>query len=227
MSNAPKAPKVSCVLSPYEAESQLIKLCMDGVTDAIVTEDSDVLVYSAVCNASIPVIYKLNRDDGSCDVITMDWLLSPDGNITDESSSSSRMNTSSSRVHSLYPSLKRISIPSNHNSNNSTNKSFKKIRRQTKKQTQKQMSGPGSALLSHLNAFIARERRQKGSGARMFVQACVLTGCDYAPSQLAGVGLVTAFKMVKENAHRDVGLRFHHILNSFRRVRVNNDAFWR
>jgi len=35
---------------------------------------------------------------------------------------------------------------------------------------------------------------------RLFVQACVLSGCDYAPNLLTGVGLVTAFKCVKENS---------------------------
>ncbi len=31
-------PKVSCVFSPYEADAQLVKLCVDGISDAIVTE---------------------------------------------------------------------------------------------------------------------------------------------------------------------------------------------
>jgi exonuclease-1 len=65
-------PKVCCVVSPYEADAQLVKLCMDELTDVIITEDSDVLVYLAACHLSIPIIYKLNRDDGSCNVFTTD-----------------------------------------------------------------------------------------------------------------------------------------------------------
>jgi exonuclease-1 len=65
-------PKVCCVFSPYEADAQLVKLCMDGLTGVIITEDSDVLVYSVACHLSIPIIYKLNRDDGSCDFFTTD-----------------------------------------------------------------------------------------------------------------------------------------------------------
>ena len=48
---------------------------MDGMADAVVTEDSDVLVYSAACMQSFPIIYKLDRNTGDCDVISMDWLL--------------------------------------------------------------------------------------------------------------------------------------------------------
>ena len=70
-------PRVSCIFAPYEADAQLAKVCIDGVADAVVTEDSDLLVYSATCGVPFPIIYKLDRDTGSCDVVTMDWLLSP------------------------------------------------------------------------------------------------------------------------------------------------------
>ena len=36
-------PQVCCVFSPYEADAQLVKLCMDGLTDAIITEVGTVL----------------------------------------------------------------------------------------------------------------------------------------------------------------------------------------
>ena len=35
--------KVECVFSPYEADAQLAKLCMDGLADAVVTEVSEVV----------------------------------------------------------------------------------------------------------------------------------------------------------------------------------------
>ena len=37
-------PKVSCVFSPYEADAQLVKLCVDGISDAIITEVRHVLL---------------------------------------------------------------------------------------------------------------------------------------------------------------------------------------
>ena len=37
--------KVKVMFAPYEADSQLAKLCHDGIADAVVTEDSDLLVY--------------------------------------------------------------------------------------------------------------------------------------------------------------------------------------
>lgn len=40
--------RVTCVYSPYEADAQLVKLCMDGIADAVVTE-----VRSVVSRASV------------------------------------------------------------------------------------------------------------------------------------------------------------------------------
>ncbi len=246
-------PRVNCVFSPYEADAQLVKLCIDGVTDAIVTEvsvctcvlvihiystyrdlaiiiknsvklsnlpffssqDSDVLVYSAACNASFPIIYKLSRDDGSCDVFTMDWLLSPP-----PASICMTTEQNSNCAVSVYPSIKRQLLTRNHNNRQQSSATDKSKRDNSMNKLKKQKHGQGAALLSHLHAMSSRERRQKGSGARMFVQACVLAGCDYAPSRLAGVGLVTAFKMIKENAHRNVGARFQNVLNSIPREKI-------
>ena len=53
--------RVKCVWSPYEADSQLAKLCVDGWAHAVVTEDSDLLLYSAVTHKPFPIIYKLDR----------------------------------------------------------------------------------------------------------------------------------------------------------------------
>jgi len=206
-------PKVQCIFSPYEADAQLVKLCMDQLADAVVTEDSDVLVYSAACNISFPIIYKLSRDDGSCDVFTMDWLLASTLN-NDNNDTKKTWYSQSDNHHLGYPSMRRQLISTttanNRNSSNSSNLSKNK---KTKSQSKKS-GGQGAALLSHLIALLSRENRIHGSGSRMFVQACVLAGCDYAPSRLVGVGLVTAFKLVKDNAHRDVHARFHYILKS-------------
>jgi len=192
-------PKVECVFSPYEADAQLAKLCIDGLADAVITEDSDVLVYSAACNVSFPIIYKLDRDRGYCDVISMDWLLSPGS--TSKSASSRELDD----LRMGYSSLRRLLPTQMIDANGKT----------TGGKGMKAKKPAGAALLSHLVAMVSREARKQGSGARMFVQACVLAGCDYAPSQLSGVGLVTAFKTIKDNAHRDPQSRFLNALKSF------------
>jgi len=198
-------PKVECVFSPYEADAQLAKLCIDGLADAVITEDSDLLVYSAACNVSFPIIYKLDRDRGYCDVISMDWLLSPGS--TSKSTSSSRRELDNLRMG--YSSLHRL-LPTQMADANGNGKTAGGKRMKAKKPA-------GGALLSHFVAMVSRETRKQRSGARMFVQACVLAGCDYAPSpsQLSGIGLVTAFKAIKDNAHRDPQSRFLNVLKSF------------
>lgn len=154
--------RVQIVWAPYEADSQLAKLCVDGIAQAVVTEDSDVLVYSAACQVSFPILFKLDRNSGRCDVISMDWLLSAQFDA-------------------------------------------EAVLLDDKKKT--------SGLEPILQAFVTRQRREPGSGARLFVQSCVLAGCDYAPNELNGVGLVSAFKHVRAAIPRAPEDRFRHVLN--------------
>jgi hypothetical protein len=72
----------------------------------------------------------------------------------------------------------------------------------------------GSVLEILLKNLASRQARRPGFGVRLFVQACVLAGCDYAPNQLSGVGLVNAFKFVRDNAHRNDSVRFEKVLAS-------------
>ena len=129
----------------------------------------------------------------------MDWLLS-----------SRPMPIKKSSVHE-FPSLLR-SLPGT-NSTATSSGSNKKKRKRTRP-TQ------GDALLSQLHAMTGRESRKPGLGTRLFVQACVLSGCDYAPSQLSGVGLVNAFKLVMENAFRDDEERFARLLKSLPKSKI-------
>ncbi|KAL7528368.1 hypothetical protein ACHAXR_002409, partial [Thalassiosira sp. AJA248-18] len=72
----------------------------------------------------------------------------------------------------------------------------------------------GNALLSYLRSFANKEATNPGAGVRLFVQACVLSGCDYVVNRLSKVGPVTAFKIVKETSHRDPAVRFERVLKS-------------
>ena len=158
---------VEIVWSPYEADAQLVQLCQDGRAHVVVTEDSDVLVYQAACRVSFPILFKLDRHTGRCDVLSMDWLLnSKEGpNSGEPNNKGAEANDKSSGVDAV------------------------------------------------LQVYVARERRDPGLGCRLFVQSCVLTGCDYAPNQLSGVGLVTAFKHLRNAIHCDSSDRFRHVLN--------------
>lgn len=190
--------RVQFVWSPYEADAQLAKLCLDRVAHAVITEvsgilhimcvvgllllfiliiqlspivvqDSDVLVYSASSQCAFPVIFKLDRHSGRCDVTSMEWLLS-----------------------------------------------YKENQLPTGKQ--------GSALETLLNNLGSREARKPGFGVRLFVQGCVLAGCDYAPNNLPGVGLVNAFKFIRDSAFRKNAVRFAKVLDAMPgRHRLNID----
>lgn len=266
--------RVQCVWSPYEADAQLAKLCIDGYAHAVVTEDSDVLVYSAVTRQPFPIIYKLDRKDGSCDVITMDWLVNPEflveltggvrgrcGRRSTDSESNSCCNSGRrrrSRRDNIRADLDFIyqdnSLYDEHESNHDNDSKkiedgtddekvqsccvkyedlgFAPVRRtlplptspsngkatSTRNGSNAKSSSTantaGNALLSYLRSFAYKEASNPGSGVRLFVQACILSGCDYVPNRLSKVGPVTAFKLVKEASHRDAAIRFERVLKS-------------
>ncbi|KAL7428590.1 hypothetical protein ACHAXM_001506 [Skeletonema potamos] len=234
---------VKCIFAPYEADSQLAKLCVDGLAHAVVTEDSDVLVYSAVCRRPFPVIYKLDKKDGSCDVVTMDWLLN-DKFLTsagvnggrrrrrdaeeEEESDSEDDSSAQDQATTMQVGQKKVKVasstmsdvekhPSEIDYGDDNNMMFAPIRRTLPLPSsggngRGRSKGGGSELLSYLRAFANREVTTPGAGVRLFVQACVLSGCDYVANNLSKVGPIGAFKLVKENAHRDPTVRFERIL---------------
>ncbi|GMH55675.1 hypothetical protein TL16_g01965 [Triparma laevis f. inornata] len=147
-----KDSKVQWVNAPYEADSQLVKLCLDGVADVVVSEDSDILLYCVSGGWSGDVIYKLDKDNGECEVINMGWLMDDTGCL----------------------------------------------------------NGLKGDFAGYLRLFRTHEKRH-GTGRRMFIQACILSGCDYVPS-LVGVGIMGAFKMVVQAADRGGGERIEFCL---------------
>jgi 5'-3' exonuclease len=153
-------PRVIIVSAPYEADAQLIKLCIDQQADAIVTEDSDVLLYSAAAHAAVPVLFKLDRQTGNCQKISMEFLLSMSPADADKATKTN------------------------------------------------------NKLESMIRNLASRQGKRKGFGVRLFIQACVLGGCDYSINNLDGVGLVGAFKLVRDNAFRNDNVRFRKILQS-------------
>jgi exonuclease-1 len=153
--------QIQTVWAPYEADAQLIQLCVEGLAQAVITEDSDVLVYSATTYTPVPVIFKLDGQSGKCDIISMNWLFD-----------------------AKYASF------------------------QDEEQKKKKASG----IEAFLQTFATREERARGLGVRLFVQACVFAGCDYAPNELGGIGTVTSFKHIRNNIHRNAEDRFRSIL---------------
>jgi hypothetical protein len=120
----------------------------------------------ASCNCDAPVIFKLDRATGTCDVVKIKEIL---------------------------------------------NSSASQPRKESHK-TGKGKSTPGFGPI--LQGLAYREKSSPGRGVRMFVQACVLAGCDYAPSLLNGIGLVNSFKLVRDNANRPPEAVFKSLLSS-------------
>ena len=177
-------PRVEIVWSPYEADAQLVQLCgIEQRCSAIITEDSDVLVYCAACHVSIPIIYKLDRKSGNCSTLSMDWL--------------------------IHPTKFRNGRCSTNNNNTQKNALV-----DTKQSTKI------STIDAIFDILVGRQIQHPGWGTRLFVQGCVLAGCDYSPrGQIPGVGLVNAFKYVQMAGltpiHQQLNTTYDRILKSF------------
>jgi exonuclease-1 len=61
---------VAVIVAPYEADAQLAYLCHIGFCDAVLTEDSDILVYAAICGLPFRVLYKFDKS-GVVQAITL------------------------------------------------------------------------------------------------------------------------------------------------------------
>ena len=126
----------------------------------------------AAAHRSFPVLYKVDKQTGLCDVISMEWLL-------------------------------------NHREGQETAFTLTK---------------PEKPLETLLMNLASHQTIRPGLGVRLFVQGCVLAGCDYAP-KLEGVGLFSAFKYVRDGADQEDTVRLQSILASLpQKILANIDA---
>lgn len=195
---------IHVVWSPYEADAQLVQLIQDHRADIVITEDSDVLLYSAVCHISFPILYKLDRNTGQCEVWNMDWLLKPNSltttpSLLNDSNTNNNVSTTTTKAKFVTNRRRKLNKNSDPNSNNNTSAAA---------------AGNGStAVKNFLMTINVRQQRYHGLGVRLFIQACILAGCDYAPSTLLnGIGIITAFKLVCNNIHRTSDERLQYII---------------
>ena len=93
--------RVTCVTAPYEADAQLAKMAMDGYVQAIITEDSDVLLYSATCRTPVNILMKLDRNSGTCHCTNMQWIITPN-NPKDQTCTKKKSKTTLERILQVF-----------------------------------------------------------------------------------------------------------------------------
>lgn len=136
--------QVSVVVAPYEADCELVHLCQIGICQAVMTEDSDVLVYSAISGKPFPILFKFDKSTQMVQCMDIDKILQ-----FNDSALSSQDSVRSNAI------------------------------------TSDEIGSKEKTFIKNLRQFIGPR------GRRMFVQMCVLAGCDYCDS-IHGVGIVTA-----------------------------------
>lgn len=136
--------KVEVIVAPYEADPQLAYLCHIGYCKGVLSEDSDILMYSAACGTPFPILYKYDPSIGSVQVTDIAKL-------------------------GILPGQSPAGTKSSQPSADSTKKPSK---------------------LSQVASNFSN-----ANGTRMFVQLCLLAGCDYCES-IHGVGIITALQVL-------------------------------
>ena len=181
---------VKVIVAPYEADAQLAYLCYTGYCQAVLTEDSDILVYSAICGVPFKVLYKFEKS-GTVQSVTLDAIMPNMSVVGDTPPSASAING--------------ITIAgSNRAKKRSSHDSQKSL-------TEPKVKGFLNLLKLHFSG---------PDGRRMFVQMCVLAGCDYSES-IPGVGLTTALQAVVRCRIGGNDSRFDRICALFRYMNKN------
>ena len=168
---------IAVIISPYEADVQLAYLCYTNICQAVMTEDSDILVYSAVCGKSFPILYKFNKTTNTAQILELGKLINMDDSLDTITMNKTNTNTNSNNME--------ISM-----NTNQLQLSQSQIAQSQLSQTQTTTTTvtpieDKNFINSLMNHFHGK------SGRRMFVQMCILAGCDYKES-IHGVGLITA-----------------------------------
>ena len=191
---------VEVIVAPYEADPQLAYLCHIGYCDGVMTEDSDILVYSAVCGTPFPILYKFEKN-GSVQ-------------ITDLSLCGVFASSELKKESNLHKELSSTDLEGLCNGGigvaDSTSSKKRKLNANRDPLAPVKMGSGADGFLNQLQMYFkppARSADASNSGAeaegsenanfvgrRMFVQLCLLAGCDYSDS-IPGVGLMTAIQV--------------------------------
>lgn len=164
------------VVAPMEADPQLAYLCAAGLCDAVLSDDSDLLAYSAACGCSFPIITKYDSRTHTAQVVDLAQSLLRDVNLHQQRSHNTPQQTLPQKSRAKLDFLQQV-------------------------RTQLLLSftsprGASSAGAAQSPAPRGTVLSRSGSGNRMFVQLCILAGCDYADS-IPSVGLMTALQVAK------------------------------
>ena len=191
---------VKVVVSPYEADAQLAYLCHTGYCQAVLTEDSDILVYSAICGTPFKVLYKFDKS-GIVQAVSLDSLMP-------------LMSTVGAAAASISPAT-GITI---RGSDTAVVKKEKKQAGGRGRGKDKDSAAAEPKLKGFLN--LLKLHFTGPDGRRMFVQMCVLAGCDYSES-VPSVGLTTALQAVVRCRHGGNDSRLDRICGLFRSLKKN------
>lgn len=186
---------IDIIVAPYEADPQLAYLCHINYCDGVMTEDSDILVYSAVCGKPFPILYKFDKS-GTVQItdLTLCGVFASPDEVPQYSSTlttAESCNDLESECYGIGVAAEKVSAVSSKGKRKNTDSNGENVGK-----------GSGSFLSQLQGHFKPSAVSAKATGEvchlqgrRMFVHMCLLAGCDYSDS-IPGVGLQTALQVI-------------------------------
>jgi hypothetical protein len=154
----------------------------------VLSEDSDILVYSAVSGTPFPVLCKFEARMGAVQITDLQLC----GILGTAPSSSTAASDGRSNhkfaVENLEDAYFNVGVAAGAPNKRKNGGEAKPPPQSFVTQLQAQFKSSSAAQLS------AAEREANVTGRRMFVELCLLAGCDYSDS-IPGVGLLTALQV--------------------------------
>ena len=158
---------VGVVVAP-QADSQLAYLCKTGVCQAVMTEDSDVIVYSVACEKPFTILFKFDKKNNTVQTLDCATLFDMQGEERGEEQKMELMEEGEERE---TPPVEESSSEERGKGKDEGKKGKRK--KKDKEEKEKTLKAKGFLPLMMLH-FQGRR------GIRMFAQMCILAGCDYA-----------------------------------------------
>ena len=211
------------IIAPYEADPQLAYLCHIGHCDGVMTEDSDILVYSAVCGKPFPILYKFDKsgvvqttDLKLCGIFGSNFSGGDNNrdikNISSASAKKLPKDDTGSELDTITSDIEQsadININTNLSRTNSTASNMSNITSSSSSSNVTGSAGFVQQLFTHFQTHSTSNTDGNSSGSssgissddytgrRMFIQLCLLAGCDYSDS-IHGVGIQKALQVEEQ-----------------------------
>ena len=189
---------VTVVVAPYDASAQLSSLCRSGICRAVVTEDPNVILYSAICDKSFPILYRFDCN-GNVLMVCLKSLKSTKQKNRLMSPKTAQKRNKKNRISGLSVTSSSI-LPM-------TSKRMSEI---PKTPTHKMNENDTKEVDDNMLHFMC-ELLKTPLGCRQLLQMCLMMGSDYIEPIFEGITPTVARNLMVKFSNTEPDVRLSQI----------------